>query len=747
MPKVKGKKQQEMLSKEIVKKEDPYKNVNHKKTILNKHDVKKRNEQNKDYSKQMNRVAGMGRHRVYLGNNASDRKGTILRLWKYLDNYRPGLIVIVLAMIVTSVLSVMLPLLFATAIDDYILVYDFEGAYVIGGIIIGVAILTSAVRFTGRYVMTIITQKTVAKIRKDAFDKLQMLPVSYYDKNQSGDIVSRITNDVDLISNMLAQFVLELITSAITLVGSFIMMFIVNWSLALIVVVFVPIMVIFTGRIGKITRKGFTAQQKFLGNLNGIVEESVSGIKNIKLYGSEKDVINEFSETNTDLRDAGFKAQVAAGLIMPVINFLNNLIYVVIVFIGGLLYIGGKVAISIGDISAVTSYARQFIQPISNLAQLFNTLQQGLAGAERVFNLIDTSTEYETENELIENTVKSLENSKIELDEMMKNEIENASEIKEYNVKIAELEQRLEILNIPSKVERLKESVESLELSFKNGNISSKDIDKVKKEIDIKRSELSDLIEKSKFKGFVEFKDVTFGYEEDKVVLKDISFKADIGKTVAIVGPTGSGKTTIINLLNRFYDVDSGTILIDNKDINEYKKDNLRKNIGVVLQDTKLFTGTVFDNIVYGNLEASKVEVEKAATLANAHDFIMRLPHGYDSEVYEEGSNFSQGERQLISIARTILSNPDILILDEATSNVDTRTEFKIQESMNTLMKGRTSFVIAHRLQTIRNANKIIVIKEGELIESGNHNELLHQKGFYYDLYTTQFKNLVLEEE
>ena len=636
---------------QVVKQNQP--KIDHRSQVLSKKEVKQRNLANKDFSKDFSKMVRGGRHGVYLGKKATDRKGTIKRLYQYIYHYRISILLIVFLLIITSLLSVALPLLFAIAIDDYILLYDFAGAYRIGAIIIGVAAITSVVRFSGSYLMTVISQKTVAKIRKDAFDKLQLLPVSYYDKNQSGDIVSRLTNDVDLISNMLSEFVMQLITSVITLIGSLVMMFVVNWTLALIVLLFVPVMVIFTAKVGKVTKKGFTKQQKYLGALNGIIEESISGIKNIKLYGNEEASIAEFNDTNTDLRDAGYKAQVAAGFIMPVINFLNNLIYVVIVFIGGVIYISGRIAISIGDISAITSYARQFIQPISNLAQMFNVLQQGLAGAERVFNLIDSETEYENDG--------------------------------------------------TNPVEHLK--------------------------------------------GKVEFKHVTFGYNPEKVVLKDISFVAEQGKTVAIVGPTGSGKTTIINLMNRFYDIDEGTILIDYKDINEFKKDDLRKNIGVVLQDTKLFTGTVYDNIVYGNLEATKEEVIAAAKLANAHDFIVRLPHGYESEVFEEGTNFSQGERQLISIARTILSDPDILILDEATSNVDTRTEFKIQESMHTLMKGRTSFVIAHRLQTIRNADNIIVINDGQVIESGPHDALLKEKGFYYDLYTTQFKDLVLEED
>ncbi len=626
--------------------------LDHRTEIMNKKDVKKRNEASRDYSKQMNQRAGMGRRGMYLGKNATNRKEVVQRLWGYLGRYKYGLITVVVATAITSMLAVTIPYLFMRGLDDYIYTYDFDGAYRIGAIIIVVALLNSVVRFIGRYAMTIISQRTVYKIRQDAFDKLQMLPIKYYDTNQSGDIVSKLTNDVDLISGSLGQVVSQMITSLITLVFSLGFMFYVNWVLTLVVLVFIPLMGFFTARIGKFTRKGFMAQQKHLGNLNGIIEESISGLKVVKLYGTEQDTIDEFKDTNIQLRNAGYKAQVYAGFVMPFIDFMNNLVYVIVVFLGGYLWIGGIMAVTPGMIAAMTQYSRQFIQPIAQLAQLYNQLQQALAGAERVFNLIDEPTEYENDGEE----------------------------------------------------------------------------------------------ELSTFEGHIEFDNVTFAYEEGKTVLKNISFNAPRGKTVAIVGPTGSGKTTIINLINRFYDIDNGTIRIDEKDIREYKKDDLRRNIGVVLQDTQLFTGTVYDNIVYGKLDATMEDVEKASTLANAHDFIMRLPHGYNSEVTEGGNNFSQGERQLISIARTILSDPDILILDEATSNVDTRTEFRIQESMKMLMQGRTSFVIAHRLQTIRNANKIIVIKDGELIESGNHHELLTQKGFYYDLYTTQFKDLVLEE-
>ncbi len=631
---------------------DPYKDLNHKEVLLDKKAIKRRNELTKDYSKQMNKMSqGGGRHRVYLGSNATDRKQTIKRLWDYLGRYKSGLITVFVSLLLASLASVVLPLIFGNAIDA-ISNLEFTEAYTYGAYIIILAAIYGIISFIGKYTMEVISQNTVAKIRKDAYDKLQTLPVRYYDQNQAGDIVSRLTNDVDLISNILANFVTQVVTSVITLVGSLAMMFYLNWLIALMVIIFVPLMAWFTSAISKRTRKGFIAQQKHLGNLNGIIEENISGLKVVKLYGQEDHNLQEYHETNMKLRDAGFKAQVFAGFIMPVINFMNNFIYVLIVMVGAYFFVGGYFAITVGIITSLTQYARQFVQPISNLGQLFNTLQQGLAGAERVFTLIDEESEYQEDGE--------------------------------YEV--------------------------------------------------------------TSFKGKVEFKHVDFGYTEEKQVLKDITFTAKEGEIVAIVGPTGSGKTTIINLMNRFYDIDRGEILIDNKNIQQYKKDDLRKNIGIVLQDTKLFAGTVLENIVYGDLTASNEDVEKAAILANAHDFIMKLPHGYDSEVMEEGKNFSQGERQLISIARTILSNPDVLILDEATSNVDTRTEFKIQKSMRTLMKNRTSFVIAHRLQTIRNANKILVIKDGELIESGDHHELLKEKGFYYDLYTTQFKDLVLEE-
>ncbi|MBS4534997.1 ABC transporter ATP-binding protein [Clostridium sp. D2Q-14] len=588
-----------------------------------------------------------GPHGPHIGRGPKDFKGTIMRIVGYLRKYRLGLFVVFLSTILGTLLNLAIPYAFSITIDEYILNIDYKGIVMMSIVIIALGVLAGLFSWLQSYIMASIAQKTVKDIRQDAFDKLQNLTLKYYDSNSSGDIMSRLTNDIELISSGLSQVVIQLITSVITIIGALVLMFVASPRLAIIAILFVPIMGIFTLFITRKTFKNFKAQQKHLALLNGIVEESIGGLEAIKLYNQEKDVIDTFEKKNEDLKEAGFKAQLYSGIIMPVITFLNNLIYVVIIVSGGYFAIRFK-TVSVGQIAAVSAYARQFTRPISQLAQLFNTLQQSVAGAERIFEVIDEEDEYVNDSDFMIN----------------------------------------------------------------------------------------------KIKGHVEFKNLYFGYDKDKDILKDISFEANPGEILAIVGPTGSGKTTIINLINRFYDVDRGEVLIDGHNVNDINKDSLRDKIGVVLQDTNLFGTTVFENIRYGKRDATSEEVIEASKLANADGFISRLPNGYDTVVSEGGENFSQGERQLISIARTILSNPDILILDEATSNVDTRTEFHIQESMEYLMKGRTSFVIAHRLQTIRNADKILVIKDGKIIEQGNHEELIKEKGFYYDLYTTQFKGI-----
>ena len=571
---------------------------------------------------------------------------TFGRLLGYLGGYKYWILFITLFVIFGTLFNLAIPYLFAVAIDEYITTLRFGEIYRIVFIILMIALGNSLIRFISRLVMLHISQRVIKKIRTDAFDKLMKAPLSYYDKQGSGDIVSRISNDVELINASLGQSVLETINSSLVLIGSLIWMFVLNWALALVVLLFIPLIVLFTIFISKRTRVGFKDQQKHLAVLNGIIEENISGIQAVKLYNQETAFTEEFKEENDKLRKAGFKAQVYAGILWPFILFMNNLIYLVVIAVGAVFYLYAPFVVTIGQIAGVSQYSRQFIMPIANLSQLFNALMQGIAGAERIFEMIDAESEYEDDG-------------------------------------LEDVEQ---------------------------------------------------------FEGEIVFEHVHFGYDEDQLVLKDISFKANKGEIIAIVGPTGGGKTTTINLINRFYDIQKGDIKIDGKSVKEIKKDALRKHIGVVLQDTKLFKGSVFDNIHYGDFTKTKEEVIEASKQAGAHDFISKLPKGYDTEVFEGGQNFSQGERQLISIARTILSNPSLLILDEATSNIDTRTEAKIQESMAKLMVGRTSIVIAHRLQTIEKASQIIVIHQGRLIERGSHESLLEARGFYHSLYQAQFE-------
>lgn len=595
----------------------------------------------------MRRGGGMRGGRSMGFSKPKHVRKTIGRLLGYLGSYKFWILFIAIISIAATFFNLMIPFLFADAIDRYILPGDYDAIPRVVFFILLIALGNSLVRFLSRFIMVRIAQNVIKRIRKDAFNALMNAPISYYDEKGSGDSVSRLSNDVELISQSLAQTVLEVINSSIVLVGSFVYMFVLNWALALVVISFIPLMILFTIFISKRTREGFKDQQMYLASLNGIIEENISGLKAVKLYSQEEAFSAEFKEENNKLRNAGFKAQIYAGILWPFIHFLNNLIYLVVIAVGALLMLAFPGFITIGNISGVSQYARMFVVPISNISQQFNALMQAVAGAERVFELIDTNSEYADD-----------------------------------------------------------------------GSLS-----------------------KERFKGHIAFDNVTFGYTEDVDIINELSFNASPGEVIAIVGPTGGGKTTTISLINRFYKIQQGNILIDNESIYSYQLDNLRKKIGIVLQDTKLFKGSVYENIHYGDTQADKEAVIEAAKQANAHDFITKLPDGYDTLVTEGGQNFSQGERQLISIARTILSSPDILILDEATSNIDTRTEAKIQESMEKLMKGRTSIVIAHRLQTIEKADKIIVIHEGRKIEEGSHETLLKARGFYHHLYQSQFES------
>jgi ATP-binding cassette subfamily B protein len=481
------------------------------------------------------------------------------------------------------------------------------------------------------------------EIRQDAFDHLVRLPISYFDKNAHGDLISKLTNDTETILNVIARVLPQLIIMVITLIGSVVLMFITSWQLTLIVILVIILMMLTTTLISKGAQKHFILQQQKLGEINGILEENISGLKAVKLYNQEEKEIRKFSKVMNEYRHANFRGNLYAGMMMPLIRLVDNITYALLIAFGA--YFNIKQGVSIGSIQAMTNFAKISLRPVNSLAEIFNIIQIAIAGGERVFNIIDEVDEYEKDS------------------------------------------------------------------TFKLDNI----------------------------KGNVKFKNVYFEYEKDVEVLKDVSFEAKSGETVAIVGPTGSGKTTIINLLTRFYDVKKGDILIDDHSIYDLSKKFLRQNVGIVLQTTYLFKGTVYENIKYGKPNATFEEVIRAAKLAQVHDIIERLPKKYNTIVKEGGLNFSHGERQLISIARTILADPTILVLDEATSSVDTRTESHIQKSMNILMKGRTSFVIAHRLQTIKNADKIIVILNGEILEIGNHENLLKNKGLYYQMYKTQF--------
>ena len=571
---------------------------------------------------------------------------TIKRILSYLGPAKIAIVFIIIALIAATILNTLIPTLFSFAIDEYIVTREYDGLLRIALFMIAFAAINALVRYLSRFFMVRISQNAIAKIRSDAFDSLLDAPVSYFDEKGAGDINSRISNDVELINNAMAQSLVQFVNTLIVLVGVTVLMIRLNWALSLIVFAFMPIlfgMIIF---ISKKSRKYFMDQQVSLASLNGIIEEDITGLEVVKLYNHEPEMIDEFARENETLKNASFKAQLYSGLLWPFIHFFNNLIYLSVVAVGGFLYLQFGVSfVSIGDISGVSQYSRQFIQPISQIGQLFNTLMQGIAGAERVFEMMDTTSEYE-----------------------------------------------------PDETEAL-----------------------------------------AHVEGKLAFEHVDFSYVEGTPILKDITFQADPGSIIAIVGPTGGGKTTLIKLLNHFYELNGGAIKIDDVDIKHVQRDALRKRIGIVLQDTHLFKGSIYENIRYGDLDATSEEVIDAAKKCGAHDFITKLPDRYDTLVLEGGQNFSQGERQLISIARTLLNDPDLLILDEATSSIDTRTEAKIQASLNVLMKNRTSIVIAHRLQTIQNADQILVIKEGALIEQGTHDTLLLEKGFYSDLYHAQF--------
>lgn len=590
-----------------------------------------------------------GHRRAMFGPKAKikDPRGTSKRLWNYLCSKKIHLITVFVMVIIATAANLFGPLLIGKAIDNYIIPGDFQGLFKICTILMIVYGIGALATWLQNFIMIYVAQNTVQELRNDLFTKLQTLPLRFFDVQSHGELMSRVTNDMDSVSDALNSSITRLFSSFITVMGTLVLMLFLSPLLTAMSVVIVPIMIFLTGQIAKHTRAHFLDQQEKLGELNGIIEETISGQRVVKVFTYEEKAIKTFVNANTQLKDVGVRAQILSGIIPPLMGMLNNLSFAIVAGIGGIFAV--KQIITVGVIAAFINYTKQFTRPLNEIANRFNMVQAALAGAERVFEIMDENPETP--------------------------DIPNALELKDVS-------------------------------------------------------------------GQIKFDNVCFGYEERVPVLKNVNLTVKPGQTVAIVGPTGAGKTTIVNLLTRFYDVDKGAIYIDGKDIRNIKRASLRSSLGIVLQDTHLFSETVWENIRFGRLDATDEEVIRAAGFANAHDFIQRLPQGYDTVLSEDGGNLSQGQRQLLSITRAILANPAILILDEATSSVDTRTELHIQEAMQSLMKGRTSFVIAHRLSTIRDADIILVIDKGEIIEQGNHEELLKSKGFYYDLYMNQFRNV-----
>ena len=600
-------------------------------------------------------MAKMGPPKGKKFEKPKNTKQTVKRLWGYLKQSRLLLMTVIVLVVLTAVIDMASIYVLAPIIDDYIMpMVENKGAteYVSGlakmvGIFLLLDIAYVICNYISSKIMVKVSQNTVMIMRNELVEKIEKLPIRYFDTHPHGELMSRITNDMDNLSNTLNSSVTQIISGFCTLILALIAMFSINVAMSFISIVIIPIIAVVVVSFSKITRRQFVKQQECLAKVNGYVEEYISGQKVIKAFNKEDDVITGFDEVNETLRKEGFKAQFTSGAIMPISGSINQIGTAFTMVLAGVFAVQGK--ISIGNIVSFNKFSNHFGRPINEIANQFNVIQSGLAGAERMFNIMDEEEEYP------DNIDKSL---------------------------------------------------------------------------------------LTQVRGHVEFRNVSFGYDENKLVIKNFNLEANPGETIALVGPTGAGKTTLINLLTRFYDVTEGEILIDGKNIKELDKYSLREALGIVLQDTVMFSETVKENIRYGKLDATDDEVKEAAKLANAHQFIKRLPQGYDTRLAEDGGNISVGQRQLLNISRVILNDPDILILDEATSNVDTRTEVHVQDAMNKLLDGRTSFVIAHRLSTIHGADKIVVINHGEIVEQGNHDELIEKQGMYYTMYTGMFDSI-----
>lgn len=590
------------------------------------------------------------------GEKARDFKGTMSKLLKYLKPYRLSMLLVLIFAVASTIFSIVGPKIMGKAttrlFEGIVSVVSGTGTGIdftyIGNILlflIGLYIVSALFSYIQGWIITGVSQKMTYNFRKEIAEKINHLPLRYFDNTSQGEVLSRITNDVDTVSQTMNQSLTQIVTSITTLIGVLVMMFSISWIMTLVALVIIPISSLFIAVVVKQSQKYFKQQQDYLGHVNGHVEEMYGAHIVMKAFNGEKRSVEKFDSFNNTLFDSAWKSQFLSGLLMPIMNFIGNLGYVAVAILGAWLAV--RNAITVGDIQAFIQYVRSFTQPISQIANISNVLQQTASAAERVFEFLDEEEEI---------------------------------------------------------------------------------------------AETTNPIQLAKVAGEVDFKHVHFGYNPEKIIINDFNASVKPGQKIAIVGPTGAGKTTMVKLLMRFYDVNSGSIQVDGHDIRDFSRNGLRKMFGMVLQDTWLYNGTIMENIRYGRLDATDDEVIKAARTANVDHFIRTLPEGYNMMLDEEASNVSQGQKQLLTIARAILSDPKILILDEATSSVDTRTEVLIQKAMDRLMEGRTSFIIAHRLSTIRNADLILVMNNGDIVEQGTHEDLLAKNGFYASIYNSQFE-------